>query len=55
MKNADYDIKEKSDIEVLSSFEGSGVSGTDTTNDAVDYSLVEDSADEQPHEGSSEL
>ena len=55
MKNADYDIKEKSDIEVLSAFEGSGVSGSDAASDVIDYPVVDESFEEQPKEGSTEL
>ncbi len=52
MKNADYDIKEKSDIEVLDAFEGSGV--TDPEEESENDVIVDQNFNE-PVEGSSEL
>lgn len=58
MKNADYDVKEKSYIESQPAFEGSGVAELDSNNDVVDYHLLDDRTDEEAQDkvgGSSEL
>ena len=55
MKNADYDVKEKSDIEILAAFEGSGVNGLDEESE---YDVIVDqnfNEPVEPVEGSSEL
>ena len=53
MKNADYDLKEKSDIEVLAVFEGSGVETSDVASETEqDYRIVDENFDHTVEENS---
>ena len=63
MKNADYDVIEKSELEIPATFEGSGVTDDDGKADAVEnvdsYDVVDDNfeqgQEEEKEEGSSEF
>ncbi len=52
MKNADYDVKEKSEIEIPASFEGSGVAD-DESDESAGLPVVDENYD--PSEGSAEF
>ena len=55
MKNADYDLKEKSDIEVLAVFEGSGVETSDIASETEqDYHIVDENFDHAVEENAEE-
>lgn len=52
MKNADYDLKVKSELELSAAFEGSGVAN-DESSDVIDYHVVDDNFEEQ--DGSADI